>query len=415
MLASRSLRQSQSMRRLLSYLAEKSLSGDTDSLKEYTIGVEALHKPSSFSPQEDSSVRVQLGRLRARLAEYFAEEGADDPVRVSLPKGGFGLEFAPLAPTPVSDAAVQSASARWRTAAISIGIACFLLIVAATFNMGRRWAADSESVQLRPGLAKLWAPYVQDRRPTTVVLGVPMFILLGGKDRDYGTATSVLMNPDLTRWPIDTQLPAVAQQEAAEILESFSPEPHFHYVAVGESMGVSLVTKGLAEVGIDSRIVRSNVLSWDDLKNQNVVFVGAPKFNRHLDVAEFMQSFRIGPRAILNLSPYPGEPDVFDRSGEWPEKQAPALIGRYPNKAGGYVTVLASSHSPGSWAAAEYMTAPSYTVALVEALEASYGKVPEYFEAVVDARFEDDHPVSIELLTHRNIEKSTPPGGVAAN
>ena len=51
-------------RRLLQYLAERALAGDTDQLKEYTIAIDALGKASTYDPRHESVVRIQVGRLR---------------------------------------------------------------------------------------------------------------------------------------------------------------------------------------------------------------------------------------------------------------------------------------------------------------------------------------------------------------
>ena len=59
------------LRRLLAYLAEKAASGEADQLKEYVIAIEGLGKPSSYDPQHHSAVRIQVGRLRQKLAEYY--------------------------------------------------------------------------------------------------------------------------------------------------------------------------------------------------------------------------------------------------------------------------------------------------------------------------------------------------------
>lgn len=93
LLNSKAFTTSETHRRLLEYLAAKSLSGATDHLKEYTIGIEALGKPSSYDPQEDSIVRTQIGRLRLKLLEYYQTDGKNDAVRVEIPKGAFRLEF----------------------------------------------------------------------------------------------------------------------------------------------------------------------------------------------------------------------------------------------------------------------------------------------------------------------------------
>ena len=70
-LESKPFRHSENLRRLLSYLAERSLSHSAEELKEYTIGVEVFGRPASYDPQKDASVRVQVSRLRQKLEEYI--------------------------------------------------------------------------------------------------------------------------------------------------------------------------------------------------------------------------------------------------------------------------------------------------------------------------------------------------------
>src|SRR5579863_1583415 len=90
---SKAFRSSDVLRHLLSYLVDASLAGTADELKEYTVAVDALGKPSSYDPRQESAVRMQVGRLRQRLAEYYRTEGVDDPIVVDLPKGGFRVVF----------------------------------------------------------------------------------------------------------------------------------------------------------------------------------------------------------------------------------------------------------------------------------------------------------------------------------
>src|SRR6202011_4608849 len=90
---SHSLRGSESLCKLLRYLAEHSLDHPGVALKEYQIATEVLGRPAGFDPQADSTVRVQAGRLRVKLAEYYATEGVDDPIIVELPKGSYVLSF----------------------------------------------------------------------------------------------------------------------------------------------------------------------------------------------------------------------------------------------------------------------------------------------------------------------------------
>src|SRR5678809_1553657 len=94
-LQSKAFRTSEVHRNLLSYLAEKSLSGTADSLKEYTVGLDVFSKPSSYDPRQESTVRMHVARLRQKLSEYYRTEGVDDPIMVDLPKGAFKLTFEP--------------------------------------------------------------------------------------------------------------------------------------------------------------------------------------------------------------------------------------------------------------------------------------------------------------------------------
>src|ERR1017187_5871161 len=92
-LESRAFHPSEVLRRLLEYLGRKELQGEAEDLKEYTVGIEAFGKPDTYDPKTDSSVRVQAGKLRQKLAEYYRTDGLADPLIVELPKGHFRLAF----------------------------------------------------------------------------------------------------------------------------------------------------------------------------------------------------------------------------------------------------------------------------------------------------------------------------------
>ncbi len=92
-LQSKTFRTSEVHRNLLSYLAERSLAGDADSLKEYTVGLDVFAKPDSYDPRQESTVRMQVARLRQKLSDYYRTEGVDDPILVDMPKGGFKVIF----------------------------------------------------------------------------------------------------------------------------------------------------------------------------------------------------------------------------------------------------------------------------------------------------------------------------------
>ena len=78
---------------LLRYVVGRALEGDTDRLKEYTLGVEALGRDEGFDPRTDPIVRAEASRLRTRLERYYASDGRHDPVDIVLPKGSYVPQF----------------------------------------------------------------------------------------------------------------------------------------------------------------------------------------------------------------------------------------------------------------------------------------------------------------------------------
>jgi adenylate cyclase len=92
-LASRCFEQAQRASRFLRFAVEQTLAGHGDRLKGYTIAVEAFDRPPDFDAQSDPLVRVEAGRLRRRLIEYYATEGQHDAVRIELPRGGYAVTW----------------------------------------------------------------------------------------------------------------------------------------------------------------------------------------------------------------------------------------------------------------------------------------------------------------------------------
>src|ERR1700740_2729111 len=101
------LRTSEVLRRLLKFLAEKSVSGEADHLKEYAVAIDGLGKPHSYDPRHNSAVRIQVGRLRQKLAEYYRLEGREDTVLIDLPKGRFKLTCEQRFPQEVPPPAID--------------------------------------------------------------------------------------------------------------------------------------------------------------------------------------------------------------------------------------------------------------------------------------------------------------------
>jgi serine/threonine-protein kinase len=131
---------------ILRFLVERTIDGDGDRLKEYTVGVEALGRGASFDPRTDPIVRAEASRLRARLERYYADQGRDDELVIELPKGTYVPRFATRGPRQVvsEPAASQSPDNPWRTRArASVWLVVGSAAVLSAFTIGSRVAKPS--------------------------------------------------------------------------------------------------------------------------------------------------------------------------------------------------------------------------------------------------------------------------------
>lgn len=92
-LASKSFSRSGRLRAFLSYVVDCELAGKAQQLKGYTIGIDVFGRPEGFDAGSDPIVRVQAGKLRKLLDQYYEIEGADAPLRIRIPVGSYAPEY----------------------------------------------------------------------------------------------------------------------------------------------------------------------------------------------------------------------------------------------------------------------------------------------------------------------------------
>ncbi|MET3791832.1 tetratricopeptide repeat protein [Aquamicrobium terrae] len=108
-LASSTFSRSERARDLLQYLVEREQAGEADRLKGFAIAVDVFGKDADFDPSTDAVVRVQAGRLRDLLQQYFATEGAAEPVRIVIPRGSYIPAYVSNGPQPAPAEAAEDA------------------------------------------------------------------------------------------------------------------------------------------------------------------------------------------------------------------------------------------------------------------------------------------------------------------
>lgn len=385
-LNSETFRQAGSLRRLLAYLGEKSLNGEADQLKEYTVGLEAFGKPPTYNPQQDASVRVQAAKLRQKLEEYYRTEGAGDLVRVQFPKGRFKLEFETRSAAPAPRRSRLAAPVAAGLAGAVLGSALTLLVVSL---IGRD---PTPAVPWTAELEELWQPFLESSRPLLIGLGTPMFAHLG----------PVFLRDPAANEPHELD----ASPYLGALRKGFpglDPVPTYLYTGVGEAIGATELVRLLAGRRREVTIKRSASVSWEDIERQDVIFLGSTKFNPQLKELPGGLELVMMPGEIVNLKPGPGEPASL--RGQWPTG-APyrvsdyALITRIHGlHQRGEILILGANSTEGTLAAVRYMTQPSYAADLVAKLKQG-GRLPRHYQVVLHARLKQGMPVEVSYQFH---------------
>jgi TolB-like protein len=120
-LASEPFVNSDRLSRFLRYVVERTLAGEGDRIKEYVVGTEVFDRGEEYDPRVDSIVRVEAGRLRAKLDEYYNGLGSSDPLIIRMRRGGYA---------PVFESRQLSSTAKpsWRMRPVASAIGALLLV-----------------------------------------------------------------------------------------------------------------------------------------------------------------------------------------------------------------------------------------------------------------------------------------------
>jgi hypothetical protein len=367
---SKAFRTSEVHRNLLHYLAEKSLSGTADSLKEYTVGLDVFAKPASYDPRQESVVRMHLARLRQKLAEYYRTEGVDDPVLVDVPKGGFRVTFetreilsdavAPAVPEAIPRTEPSHRKEIILGALLAVAVVCALVFgVALWREKTARADRASAAVDLgSPELQQLWGPVLSSDRP--------LMICLAGSNGAAGVGTT----------------------------------------GAGTADGAFLLGQFLAHRKDNVLLTRADQLAMPEVLMDNVVFLGPVSGNRQIEALSKGQPFVLEAGGIRNLSPRAGEPAFLpdQPSGASNAEQTHALISHVPGLYGkGDILYLSGNQISSTLAAVRALTDPTLARELVSKLKSPDGTVPRFYQMVLRVQSMDSMPIEISYMFHRDL------------
>src|SRR6266478_4302291 len=109
-LESREFAKAPAMAKLLAYLCEKTFEGKAHEIKEFSIATDVYGRDLHFGEKRDSVVRVEVARLRKRLANYYEHEGSEHSLRIQIPAGTYQPEFGCFALESVNPVVMEDAS-----------------------------------------------------------------------------------------------------------------------------------------------------------------------------------------------------------------------------------------------------------------------------------------------------------------
>jgi hypothetical protein len=401
------LRNAEALRRLLRYLGEKSASGEAYELKEYTVGVDGMGRPATYDPRHDPAARIQVGRLRLKLAEYYRTEGKDDPVVLDLPKGQFKLI---CTVRPESKPEPQEPRAFWRKASIILAL-CFTVALAwGAYSAVRLNAVARQTARTdwSPSLQELWLPFIASDRPIIIMIADPLFVQFKG----FGTYRELILNT----WEEAQSSPTVAAIRRA--LKNPDMERSSRYTGLSEANASFLLGKTLAPHVPHISLTRSSEFSWVQLANNNVVYVGAERLiERQLQSLPIQLAFTYDYAGVVNAHPKPGEPALYADSTATlanplsEDGESYALVTRIPGPAGqGEMQAFMGSSAPARLAAVQLTTSPEGAKQMNELLKIPSGQVPKYYQIVLRVKFKSGVPTETSYVAHRELRAAMETG-----
>lgn len=442
-LHSRALQGSENLKAFLRYVVEKAVDSSDPQLREHIIATEVFGRAATYDSRTDSVVRVQAGRLRAKLSEYYATEGQGDTIKIELPKGHYCpafsynnsaqeiVEIPELAAELVTAANIVASQiadtpplapergTSWSSVWLIALATATLFFASLALKYGsevRQLRRQSQTFSEAPQrltnveeLSPLWGEFFKSAEPTLVAYSNTIF---RGRAE---TGMKLLNTLDATGSQSRSQ-----QMAPFGVAEGQTSGPiSDHYTGVGEVMSIYFLGDLFWKANHPFRVKRSLLLTWDDVKNNNIVMLGSPAENFLLRELPQTQDFvfkvvgqdSAGPvYGIMNLKPQPGEQEIYvvkeDGPSSYQVTEDYALVTLLKGLDDRHrLMILAGIKTYGTQAATEYVTRPESFKELLQHLKpSSDAPLPSYYQVLLKVKINDGVPVQTSYVTHHVLD-----------
>jgi len=374
------------------YVVDCCLRDAPNEATEQQIGVHVFHRAPGYNSSDDSIVRSQARLLRLKLSAYFANEGSGEKLIVEIPKGHYLPVFRPahvaggspletdVVPIaqPSMDATREVADdpdpdpprkVAWKS--IAAAFFCLVFGVLGGVLLDRKLQANP-----RTGIEPFWKPFFAGD-PPLIIYSNPLF---------RGTPY--------------TGLKLVPRSSATDDPQDYSGTPDETYTGTGEVTAIHELTRIFDSHRAEFTLKRSRLVTWDEAKLRNLIFVGAPSQNGALQDVPATSDFAIelddhNKGYIVNHHPHSGEPATLVPLSENDEYAIIASIpGIQPERRTAVFTGLTTN---GTQAAVEYACNPDDVRQLLERVGQTDGTIKP-FEAVLHIKMSGGVPLRSDLV-----------------
>ena len=398
------------LRDLLQFVTEQTIHGKAHELTEQHIGNALFHKPSDYSPLEDSSVRVHVRQLRLKLHEYFHEDGRNESLILDIPKGTYAPVFRTVLKTqngPVAIAPPVIPVVAWRPGLMLPWVLCGLLTILCAILWFRPSSHRTAGAAASPIPLSWPSSQIFDARHQTIIVVA---------DSNYGMSRILAGQPGsldqyLRRDFLPNRVGKIDKVDA-RLGEYMSNSTLTSFADVANVVSLYRMA-GALQSQVSVRYPRD--LRMRDLDHNNCIFIGSPGSNPWVtllqDKLNFLESeTAVGKSAkvFLNKHPLPGEQPQYEGlrwTGTFGEDYA--TISLLPNEThDGSVLALQGLQQEGTESAGRFLADEENRRQLMSALGISAADAVSqniWFEALIRSRASSGAPSSATLVAVRRI------------